>query len=140
MTFSINIAAVLVAGLAAFAVGFLWHGPLFGKQWLKLKEIPQSEVDAMRVKGMGPMAPHMIAAYIQQVVVAGVIAHLSLALGLNGAGAAVLFAVLLWVGFYVTALLNGVLWERKKPGLYFFEIAYHLVSIIVVTLIVVLWR
>jgi hypothetical protein len=33
-----------------------------------------------------------------------------------------------------------VLWEKRKMDLYFFEIAYHLVSLVVVSLVVVLWR
>jgi hypothetical protein len=141
MDFStLNWAAVLVAALAAFFIGFMWHGPLFGKQWIKMMGIPQSEVDAMRAKGMGPMVPQMIAALVQQIVVAVVVSHLANALGIAGAVPAVLFAILLWVGFIVTVLLNPVLWEKRKMDLYFFEIAYHLVSLVVVSLIVVMWR
>lgn len=33
---SVNWLAVLVASLAAFAVGFVWYGPLFGKKWASL--------------------------------------------------------------------------------------------------------
>ncbi len=33
---SVNWLAVLVAALAAFAVGFVWYGPLFGKKWASL--------------------------------------------------------------------------------------------------------
>ena len=44
------------------------------------------------------------------------------------------------LGFIVTVLLNTVLWENRKMELYLFNIVYHLVSLVVVTLIVVLWR
>ena len=36
MDLPINLAAVLAAALAAFVLGFLWHGPLFGKLWMRL--------------------------------------------------------------------------------------------------------
>ena len=37
MNVEINYLAVLVAGVAAVAVGFLWYGPLlFAKPWMKL--------------------------------------------------------------------------------------------------------
>jgi hypothetical protein len=136
----INLLAVLVAAIAAFAVGFLWHGPLFGKQWIALLEIPQSEMDAMRAKGMGPMVPTMIAGFGQQIVVALVMTFLAGALRITGLVPALLLAVFLWLGFIVTTLLNGVLWEKRKMNLYLFTIAYHLVSLIVISLIVVLWR
>jgi hypothetical protein len=141
MDFStINMPAVLVAALAAFFVGFMWHGPLFGKQWIKMMGIPKSEIDAMKAKGMGPMMPRMVAALVQQVIVALVVAHLAAVIGLTDAMQAVMFAVVLWLGFIATTLLNMVLWENKKMELYLFNIAYHLVSLVVISLIVVLWR
>ena len=138
--FTGNLLAVLVAAVVAFIIGFLWHGPLFGKQWIRLMEIPQSEVDAMQAKGMGPMIPHMAAAFIQQLVIAGVMAHLATALTIVDAAGAIMLAVLLWIGFIVTVQLNGVLWEKRKLNLYFFNITYHLVVLVVVALIVVMWQ
>lgn len=141
MDFSgINFLAVVVAAIAAFVIGFLWHGPLFGKQWLAMMNVPQSEVDAMRAKGMGPMIPTMIAALVQQLIIALVTAHLANALGIVGAVPAILFAVVLWLGYLAMPMLNGVLWERRKMDLYLFNIGYHLVSLVAVSLIVVLWR
>lgn len=137
---SINWLPILVAGLAAFFIGFMWHGPLFGKQWIAMMGIPQSEVDAMKAKGMGAMLPQMIAAFIQQVVIAFVVSHLANRLGIMDATQAVMFAVLLWFGFIATVMINTVLWENRKMNLYLFNVAYHLVSMIAVTLIVVLWR
>ena len=32
----VNYWAVLVAALFTFVLGFLWHGPLFGRTWLRL--------------------------------------------------------------------------------------------------------
>ncbi|HLD39833.1 MAG TPA: DUF1761 family protein, partial [Candidatus Nanoarchaeia archaeon] len=31
-----NYLAVLVAAIAAYVVGFLWYGPVFGKKWMAL--------------------------------------------------------------------------------------------------------
>ncbi len=141
MDFStINYAPVLVAALAAFFIGFLWHGPLFGKQWTKMMGIPQMEVDAMKAKGIGPMVPRMVAALVQQLIIAVVVSHLAIALSISGAMPAIMLAVLLWFGFIATVLLNTVLWENRKMDLYLFNIVYHLVSLTAISLIVVLWR
>jgi hypothetical protein len=137
---NINFLAVLVAAIAAFALGFLWHGPLFGKQWIKLMGIPQSEINAMQAKGMGPMVPNMIASLVQQFVVAFVLSYLANALSIVGVVPAVLLAALLWLGFIATTLLNGPLWEKKSISLYLFNIAYQLANLVVIGLIVVLWR
>lgn len=140
MNFStINLAPVFVAAIAAFIIGFLWHGPLFGAHWIRLMEIPQSQVDAMKAKGMGPMVPRMIAALFQQCVVAFVVAYLARALSITGAMPAIFLAVVLWLGFVVTTLLNSVLWENRRMALYLFNVAYHLASLIVISLIVSLW-
>lgn len=138
--YGINILAVLVAAVAAFVIGFMWHGPLFGRQWIRMMGIPQSEVDAMQAKGMGPMIPHMVAAFVQQIVVAFVVGIFIDALGIGDVKQALLFAALIWLGFIATTLLNGVLWEKRKLELYFFGITYHLVSLAVIALIMVLWR
>jgi hypothetical protein len=137
---SFNFLAILVAAVAAFVLGFVWHGPLFGKQWMKMMNIPQSEIDAMKARGMGCMVPQMIASFFQQCVTALVIAHLTAALSITDALEAVMFAVLIWLGFIATIHLNTVLWEKRKLDLYFFNITYHLVSLIVMTLIVVAWK
>lgn len=141
MDFSIiNPLVVLVAALAAFVIGFLWHGPLFGKQWMALMEIPKSKVDEMQAKGMGPMIPRMIGALVQQLVIACVMSYLASALSINGVIPAILFAVIVWFGFIATTLLNGVLWEERKVSLYLFNIVYHLAILTAISLIVVLWR
>ena len=137
---NINFTAVVVAAVVAYVVGFMWHGPVFGTHWMKLMEIPQSEVDAMKAKGMAAMAPQMVAAFFQQLVIALGMAHLSAALDLTGPAAAIFFAVLVWFTFIATTFLNGVLWERRKMELYLFNIGYHLVSVIIISLIVTLWR
>jgi hypothetical protein len=141
MDFSnLNFLAILVAALAAFFIGFLWHGPLFGKQWIKMMGIPQKEVDAMQAKGMGAMAPQMFAALVQQIIIATVVSHLANALGVVDAMGAVLLALLLWFGFIAAVQLNAVLWENRKLELYLFNMAQLLVSLVAVSLIVVLWQ
>lgn len=141
MTFaSLNWGAVIVAALAAFFIGFLWHGPLFGKPWMKMMGITKAQIKSEKAKGMVAMYPRMGAALVQQIVIAIVMSHLAIALSVTDATGAVMFAVLVWLGFIVTTFLNAVLWENRKINLYLFNIVYHLVSLIAVSLIVVLWK
>jgi hypothetical protein len=137
---SVNVTTVVVAAVVSFIIGFLWHGPLFGKQWIKMMHIPQHEVDAMRKKGMGAMMPQMLASLVQQIVMAAVVSSLAMALNVVDSAGAVLLAIVLWLGFIATVQLNAVLWERRKLNLYLFNVVYHLVSLVVMTLIVVMWK
>jgi hypothetical protein len=36
---SVNIWGVLLAALSCFIIGFMFHGPLFGKLWMRLANI-----------------------------------------------------------------------------------------------------
>jgi hypothetical protein len=45
----VNLLAVLVAALAAFLIGGLWYGPLFGRIWAR-----EAEVDEERMKETHP--------------------------------------------------------------------------------------
>lgn len=138
MDIDMNYLAVLVAAIAAFAIGFLWHGPLFGKQWIKLSGITEKEIE--KAKEEMNMVPYMVVAFVQQVVKAFVVAMFSSMLGIGDALGAVQLAFWAWLGFIATTLLDGVLWEKRTVPLYLFNIAYHLVSLVVIALIVGLWK
>jgi hypothetical protein len=138
MELAMNPLAVFVAAVAAFFIGFLWHGPVFGKQWMKMMGITPEQAKAQMEKG--GMGPTMLAAFLQQVIVAGVIAIFAYNLSIIGIEGALWLAGLAWLGFIATTLLNGVLWEKRSLNLYLFNITYHLVSLVAIVLIVVMWK
>jgi hypothetical protein len=139
MDFSVNYLAVLVAALAAFVIGFLWHGPLFGKTWMSLMKITPAQMEKGKKDMEGKMPLYLLVAFIQQLITAYVIAVLCTMTGVIDAAGAILLAVFLWLGMQVTTQINGVLWEGRSVPLYLFNITYHFVSIMVITLIVGLW-
>lgn len=139
MDFTVNYTAVVVAALAAFFIGFMWHGPVFGKQWIKLMKITPAQMKKGQQEMAGKMHWYMITAFLQQIVTAFVIAVLVQMVGVSDMIGAAMFGLLLWLGLIATTLLNGVLWEERSIALYLFNITYQLVSIVVVTLIVGLW-
>ncbi|MBI4159779.1 DUF1761 domain-containing protein [Candidatus Wolfebacteria bacterium] len=49
----LNYLAVFTAAVSSMILGFLWHGPLFGKMWITLSGMTQSELDAAKARGMG---------------------------------------------------------------------------------------
>lgn len=133
-----QILAIFTAALAAFVLGFLWYGPVFGKLWITLKEIPQAEVDAMKAKGMQAMLPNMIGNLLMNFLMAGVLLYLFKAFDITTLYDACLFTGLGWAAFIVPSFFNAVLWEDRKLALYVFDIAYYLV-VLTVMAAVLLW-
>lgn len=139
----INYLAVLVAALASFILGFLWYGPLFGKQWITMMKIPHAKVEEMKKKGMGPMLPQMGLALLSSLVMSFVMAHsllfASSYLGVYGISAALQGAFWNWIGFQVPIILNGTLWEERSWKLFAFTSAYYLASLVLIGIILSLW-
>lgn len=137
MDITINYAAVLVAAIVSFIVGFLWHGPVFGKQWMKLSGITEKEMKEAQKQSM---APRILGAFVQQLVMSFVLAHFVYAWNVTDLSGALQLAFWIWLGFIATVLLNGVLWEKRTVNLYLFNIVYHFVALAVMTAVLALWK
>ena len=133
---SVNYWAVLVAAIAAHAVGFLWYGPLFGKIWMRLMNIDKKKMDEAKKKGMGPT--YLIMA-ITTLLTSYVLAHFVKYLNATDIGGALQAAIWIWLGFIATIQTGIVLWEGKPWKLYFLNAAHWLVSLAVMATILALW-
>ena len=142
--FEINLVAVLVAVVANFIFGFLWYTPLFGKRWGR-----EMGFDMTQPPPKGAMAKGLIIMVIGNFLMAWVFAH-NLAVWdpatwgqtptepMNDfmfAGTAALFT---WLGFYVPVDLNAIAWEQKSWTLFFINTFYHLLSLVIAGLILVM--
>ncbi len=138
----INYWAVLVAALANFVIGFLFHGPLFGKTWMKLANVHPTGNEKF-----SDMIPQMIKNYIMNVVAAYVLAVMYLFASTSsvaGGGSAVACGMtigfFLWLGFVVTSSSMEVIWMKRSVKLWLFEIVASLVSILAMGAIIGAWR
>ena len=132
--FDVNWLAVLVATLIPMAVGFLWYGPLFGKQWLKLMEKTEDEVkenfSPFKAYGMST-----IMAFFMSFVTANMINLLDD----PGIVGAILLAVLLWQGYMAPLGYQSVAFEGKKASLFTMSMMYNLVTLTLMSIVFVLW-
>jgi hypothetical protein len=116
---SLNFWAVLVAASSAFIVGWLWYGPLFGKQWMKLNGFSKEDL----MEGGMSMPLIMIINYIATAMAAVAIAMF---IGAEATAAFGIFAGLMIAIFWIgTSRLNDVLYERKPWGLFFINTGYN---------------
>ena len=137
-----NIFSILVAALAAFIIGFLFHGPLFGKTWMRLANVtpPTEHV------GFSGMWKQMVLNYISNVVMATVLAGvlwLAFASPLMGEPTwfrGVICGAWLWLGFIVTTSSLDVIWMKSSVKLWLFEMVSLLVSVSVMGAILAVWR
>lgn len=131
---SVNYLAVFAAAVASVIIGFLWYGPLFGKQYMALMGLDKKKLNEAKKKGMGKA---YALAYLTSLIMAYVLVQfISYARASTIADAAVL-GFWLWIGFFATTQLGMVLWENKPIQLYVINTLHYLVTLIVMAAILV---
>lgn len=137
----INYWAVVVSAVAAMALGALWYGPLFGKQWMALMGINMGNLDAAKKKGMMKSYALM---FVGSLVMAYVLAHAlvfaSAYLKAEGVSAGLTAGFWNWLGFIAPVTLGSVLWEGKSWKLWFLNNGYQLTTMCAMGVILALWK
>lgn len=139
MEIAVNYMAVIACTVMAMALGFVWYGPLFGKQWRHEMGMTLEDMKNMKMSpGMayGLMAVgSLVFAYVLAVTLGiskEAFGGLELAMALQG-------GFWLWLGFVATTQLGVVLWEGKSWKLFFINTSYSLVSMLAMASIIALW-
>ena len=128
----VNMYSVFVASVVAMGIGTLWYSPLlFGTQWRRLQNVPVSDQNFPASK--------MIIEFVSTLVTAFVLSLFTVLLP-QTIYASIIFALVIWVGFYVTMLLSEVLWENKPFELFLLNAGVRAIILVSMTLILVLWR
>jgi hypothetical protein len=143
----LNFFAIITAAAVAFFVGFLWHGPLFGKQWMKVAHIKMPE-GAELEKAKRDMWKPMVMGFLSHVVMAFVLAHsiyyflfATMSQGTTHNWVTALNAAFWnWLGFVAVATVSPVLWEKKTWAHWAFGAAYWFVVMCVMSLIITYWQ
>lgn len=135
----INYWSVLAAAVVSMVLGFLWYGPLFGKQWIALSGMSPEKLDAAKKRGMSKM---YVVTFIGSLVMSYVLAHAlifaSTYLEVRGVFAGVMAGFWNWLGFIAPVTVGAVLWEGKSWKLWCLNNAYHLVALVVMGIILAL--
>lgn len=121
-----HVLGILLAILASFAIGFAWHGPLFGKQWMAYNNITPPKKEDMKFSMMIPgICANAMMVFAQSAVLGRTFQLVSL----SGLGQALLIATLLWLPFTGLAIVNSYAWLGKRAGHMCLDAGYYLVSI-----------
>jgi uncharacterized membrane protein len=132
----LNYWAVLGAAVAAMVIGSLWYSPLLlGNPWMKLNNISAKDSKEMS-KGMFSA---MFGMFVGSLIMSYVLAYVLVLVGAVTISSALVAALWLWLGFIVVPYSSGVLFERRPVGLFFINIGYYLVGMLVMALILTAW-
>jgi fatty acid desaturase len=136
LEFTVNYFSVIVAAFASFIIGFLWYGPIFGKQWISLSNMSEKDIKKAKEKGM---AKQMVVSFIAALIMAYV---LSLFINFGGnvnALVGVTVGFWIWLGFLATTMIDSVLWDNKPFALYLINVSHRLVGLIIMGAILGAW-
>ena len=127
----INWWAAILGGVAYFAIGALWYGPIFGKVW-------------MEEKGMGedpePPSPVLFVYTLLLQVVCGIsLAIFAGALDISSALSGLYIGLAASAGFVATTVgVNGV-YNDMSLRLFFIDAGYHVVGFAAAGTIIGVW-
>jgi hypothetical protein len=136
----VNYLAVLVAAIISMVLGFLWYGPIFGKKWIALMNFTPASMEAAKAKGMAKSYALMV---LGSLLMAYILSHNlvfgSSYLGTEGVVAGLNVGFWNWLGFVVPVTMGSVLWEGKSWKLWWLNVGYYLVSMLLMGIILAVW-
>lgn len=136
-----NLYAIFLSAISMFIIGFLFHGPLFGKLWMKLADIHPTGKEKL-----SDMIPQMVANFVMNLIMAYVLSGIlwmafsSQAMGEIAWYKGLIVAVWLWLGFIITSSSNEVIWMKRNYKLWMFDSISTLVGMGAMGIILAVWR
>jgi hypothetical protein len=135
----VNLLAVFVAGIVAFAIGGAWYSPtLFANQWMAAHGYTAEKMAEM--KRTNPPARAMAVTALCQVVMAYVVAVLIAWTGMIGWTKGLSLGVLVWLGFAGMVALIANMFSDKPIRVFIIESGYQLVCLALMGVILGVWR
>jgi len=140
MEVPINYWALIVSAVISIILGFIWYGPLFGKQWMALAKIAMPDVKPSMKVMIKPMIISIIGGIFMAFAFAHSLVFAQAYLGISGVSAGLQGAFWMWLGFIVPVHLNFVGWEGKPWKLFFINVGYWLVLLGITGVILTVWK
>ena len=128
---ALNWWAILVATLAAFVLGGLWYGPLFGKMWLHA--LNKSEYD------LTPSAVPFIVSIVTSFITCVVLAWLILVLGISTWEDGALFGLIVGIAFIACSSVSDGAFCRWSWTLLSIQAGYRILFCVISGVIFAIW-
>ena len=133
----INYLAVVVAAVAAFAIGGFWYSPLlFAKQWVSAHGFTEERAKEMRKSAGKAYAVSIVCQLLIALAIAVLVGYLHLALCVQG----LKLGLLIWAGVAFPLGLMATMFTDKKITVFFIDTGYKLVYLLLMGAIITVWH
>ena len=133
----VNWLAVGLCAVLSMVIGFIWYGPLFSKPWGRLTGWTDQKVASLPRSNL---VTSYVLAFIAAFIIASVLAITLIAVGASGVGEGLITTAILWLGFTGATIGVNMAFERRPPSLFGIEAGYHLVALLVYSVVLSLWQ
>ncbi|MBW3569309.1 DUF1761 domain-containing protein [Candidatus Parcubacteria bacterium] len=133
----INWLAIIGAAAAAMVIGFLWYGPLFGQQWMKLVKLTKKDTEKAWKKPTAVMAAMV---FLQALIVKHFVVYVAYFYqDLGSLWVGVLTGFWLFVGIALPLVLSSNMFAGRHINLSYIEAGNQLVTLVTVGAILAVW-
>lgn len=123
--------AILVATAAAFALGYVWYGPVFGKAWLAALGKTEEEIQ--------PSPTPFVVSFVAALATCIVVAALMGGLGLTGVANGAVLGLLTGVGFIAASMASDTAFCGWGWTLWAIQAGYRVAYSIIMGAIIGAW-
>jgi hypothetical protein len=133
----INYLAVVVATVAAFALGGIWYSPLlFAKMWVSAHGYTDEQVKAMQKSAGKAYGVSLVCQWLIALAIAVLVGYLHLERLSQG----LKLSVLVWVGFALPLGLMANMFSEKRITVFLIDTGYQLVYLLIMGVIITSWQ
>lgn len=127
-----HVLGIIFALVATYFIGSMWHGPLFGKLWMELNNIPMPKKEDMK---FSMMLPGLSANFAMVILQCAVLGRTFQIVQLDNIGQALLIATIIWLPFSALLLANIYAWSGRSFKVWLLDAAHAWISILAVAAI-----
>lgn len=132
-----NFLAMVIAGIAYWAIGAVWFSFLFGKPWMAELEKAGMKIqrpDSKEFTGM------MIGTFIYIILIVFALSYIVFITGCVNLSAALKMGALIGLCISWTSIGVTYTWVKRSMKLLALDAGYHSVGVMVATIILSLWK
>lgn len=127
-----NVLAIIVVTVLGMVIGWIWYGPAFGKQWMKMVGIKKKDTEKIN-----PWL--MLFAVLVNAVMFTVFSYFIDVFAVSKISQGIALGAVFWLGFLAPKDMSPVLWEKKPMRLFLINSSYSLVMMVVAGVILAIW-
>ena len=131
----LNWLAVLVAGVAYFALGAIWYSFIFKNSWIRLSGVNINDPNAKKGVG-GVMLTSLLLMIVCSIGLALFLSRVGPSSWMSGAKVGLIAGIC----FSATAMSISYLYEKRPLGLHLINAGYNVAGCVIAGIILAVWQ